>query len=153
MIAIERDARCLPALEEIAARYPGRLEVLAGDALNIVPARLPRQDGPLKIVANLPYNVGTQLLVQWLLAEPWPPFYESLTLMFQREVAERIVAASRHRRLWPPRRSRRLADGGPHHVRRAAAGLHAAAQGHLLGRPPGAARTADRLPRPAALSG
>ena len=93
VIAVERDPRCLPALEEIGAHYPGRLAVLEGDALDLVPAGLPPRQGPLKIVANLPYNVGTQLLVKWLLAEPWPPFYESLTLMFQREVAERIVAA------------------------------------------------------------
>lgn len=93
VIAIERDARCLPALEEIAARYPGRLEVLHGDALEVDYNRL--AEGPTRIVANLPYNVATPLLVGWLRAEPWPPFYESLTLMFQREVAERIVAPPR----------------------------------------------------------
>jgi 16S rRNA (adenine1518-N6/adenine1519-N6)-dimethyltransferase len=90
VVAIERDRRCLPALAEIAAHYPGRLEVVEGDAL-----AFPFKDIPgdrMKIVANLPYNIGTQLLVDWLLADPWPPFYESLTLMFQREVAERIVA-------------------------------------------------------------
>jgi 16S rRNA (adenine1518-N6/adenine1519-N6)-dimethyltransferase len=92
VIAVERDQRCLPALEEIAGHYPGRLEILHGDALELVPSALPKGE-PIKIVANLPYNVGTQLLVQWLLAEPWPPFYASTTLMFQKEVAERIVAA------------------------------------------------------------
>lgn len=91
VIAVERDTRCLPALEEISAHYPGRLAILHGDALELAPSALPA-DEPVKIVANLPYNVGTQLLVQWLLAEPWPPFYVSLTLMFQKEVAERIVA-------------------------------------------------------------
>ncbi len=90
VVAIERDARCLPALEEIASRYPGRLTVIHDDALTIDFASL--ADGPTRIVANLPYNVATPLLVGWLRAEPWPPYYESLTLMFQREVAERIVA-------------------------------------------------------------
>ena len=91
--AIERDERCLPALEEIAAEYPGRLRVISGDALQQDfttlfpdPAKKP------KIIANLPYNVGTQLLIGWLLSDPWPPFYSSMTLMFQKEVAERIVA-------------------------------------------------------------
>ncbi|HWV00334.1 MAG TPA: 16S rRNA (adenine(1518)-N(6)/adenine(1519)-N(6))-dimethyltransferase RsmA, partial [Devosia sp.] len=90
VVAIERDERALPALAEIAAAYPGRLEVIAGDAMSIDYATL--ADGPTRIVANLPYNIGTELLVRWLSAELWPPFYESLTLMFQREVAERIVA-------------------------------------------------------------
>ncbi len=93
VIAVERDLRCLPALEEIGAHYPGRLQVLEGDALRLVPEAVPQDGEPVRIVANLPYNIGTQLLLQWLLAEPWPPFYASLTLMFQREVAERIVAA------------------------------------------------------------
>jgi len=90
VIAIERDERALPALAEIAAAYPGRLEVISGDALEIDYARL--TDGPTKLVSNLPYNIGTELLTRWLTVEPWPPFFESLTLMFQREVAERIVA-------------------------------------------------------------
>ena len=90
VVAVERDARCLPALAEIAARYPGRLEVLEGDALKIDAAA--HLVPPVRIVSNLPYNVGTELLVRWLSIEPWPPFWESLTLMFQREVAERIVA-------------------------------------------------------------
>lgn len=92
VVAIERDERCLPALEEIAAHYPDRLQVVAGDALRADYAAL--AGGPAKIVANLPYNIATPLLVGWLKAEPWPPFYRSLTLMFQREVALRIVAAT-----------------------------------------------------------
>jgi 16S rRNA (adenine1518-N6/adenine1519-N6)-dimethyltransferase len=91
VIAIERDERCLPALQEIADHYPGRLRVISGDAMETDLAAL-AGTGKIKIIANLPYNVGTPLLVGWLLAEPWPPFYTSLTLMFQREVAERIVA-------------------------------------------------------------
>ncbi len=90
VVAIERDERCLPALAEIAERYPGRLSVIHDDALTVDFGRV--ADGPTRIVANLPYNVATPLLVGWLRAEPWPPYYDSLTLMFQREVAERIVA-------------------------------------------------------------
>ncbi|MBV2186218.1 MAG: 16S rRNA (adenine(1518)-N(6)/adenine(1519)-N(6))-dimethyltransferase RsmA [Rhizobium sp.] len=91
VIAVERDARCLPALAEIADYYPGRLEVIEGDALKTdFEAMAP--DGPVKIIANLPYNVGTQLMVNWLLPRKWPPFWQSLTLMFQREVGLRIVA-------------------------------------------------------------
>jgi 16S rRNA (adenine1518-N6/adenine1519-N6)-dimethyltransferase len=91
LIAIERDSRCLPALAEIADHYPGRLEVIEGDALKIDFENLVA-DGPVRIIANLPYNVGTQLLVNWLLPKAWPPFYQSMTLMFQREVGLRIVA-------------------------------------------------------------
>ena len=90
VLAIEKDGRCLPALAEIGAVYPGRLEVLEGDALEIDP--LTHLSPPIKIVANLPYNVGTELLVRWLTPKVWPPFWTSLTLMFQKEVAERIVA-------------------------------------------------------------
>ena len=90
VVAIERDERALPALAEIAAAYPGRLEVISGDALETDYAAL--ADGPTRIVANLPYNIATPLLIGWLTLDPWPPFFESLTLMFQREVAERIVA-------------------------------------------------------------
>ena len=90
VIAIERDERTLPALAEIADVYPGRLEVISGDAMDIDFAAL--ASGPTRIVANLPYNIGTELLVRWVTLEQWPPFFESLTLMFQREVAERIVA-------------------------------------------------------------
>jgi 16S rRNA (adenine1518-N6/adenine1519-N6)-dimethyltransferase len=91
VIAVERDPRCLPALAEIAAHYPGRLEVIEGDALKIDFATL-ATDGPVRVIANLPYNVGTQLLINWLLPASWPPFWQSLTLMFQKEVAQRIVA-------------------------------------------------------------
>ncbi len=91
VIAVERDARCLPALAEIADHYPGRLDVIEGDALKTDFAALASQ-GPVKIIANLPYNVGTQLLVNWLLPAQWPPFWQSLTLMFQKEVGQRIVA-------------------------------------------------------------
>lgn len=90
VVAIERDERALPALAEIAAAYPGRLEVIHGDALD--PAWRTRVEGPARIVANLPYNIATPLLVGWLTSEPWPPWYRSLTLMFQKEVAERITA-------------------------------------------------------------
>ncbi|MCP3056389.1 16S rRNA (adenine(1518)-N(6)/adenine(1519)-N(6))-dimethyltransferase RsmA [Aurantimonas marianensis] len=92
VIAIEKDARCLPALKAIADHYPGRLEIIEADALTIDLAALAHA-GPLKIVANLPYNVGTQLLLNWIATARWPPMWSSLTLMFQREVAERIVAA------------------------------------------------------------
>jgi 16S rRNA (adenine1518-N6/adenine1519-N6)-dimethyltransferase len=96
VIAIERDRRCLPALAEIAAHYPGRLEVIDGDALAVDLA--PRlAGGKARIVANLPYNIGTPLLVGWLSLEPWPSWWRSLTLMFQREVAERIVATPEQR--------------------------------------------------------
>jgi 16S rRNA (adenine1518-N6/adenine1519-N6)-dimethyltransferase len=88
---IERDKRCLPALEEIAAAYPGRLTIVEGDALATDMAAL--VSGPARIVANLPYNIATPLLIGWLQSDRWPPWYASLTLMFQKEVAERIVAA------------------------------------------------------------
>ncbi|MEC8667818.1 MAG: 16S rRNA (adenine(1518)-N(6)/adenine(1519)-N(6))-dimethyltransferase RsmA [Pseudomonadota bacterium] len=91
VLAVEKDARCIPALEQIAAAYPGRLEVVQGDALELDP--LSRLTPPIRIAANLPYNGGTELLVRWLTPKEWPPFWQSLTLMFQREVAERIVAA------------------------------------------------------------
>lgn len=91
VLAIEKDARCRPALEQIAAAYPGRLQIILGDALEVDP--LDHLTPPIRIAANLPYNVGTELLVRWLTPPDWPPFWQSLTLMFQREVAERIVAA------------------------------------------------------------
>ena len=93
VVAVERDERCLPALDEIARAYPGRLTVLPGDALKIDPIQ--HLKPPIRVVANLPYNIGTELLVGWLTPPDWPPFWQSLTLMFQREVAERIVAAPR----------------------------------------------------------
>jgi 16S rRNA (adenine1518-N6/adenine1519-N6)-dimethyltransferase len=100
VIAVERDERCLAALEEIAGAYPGRLDIVPGDALALdYPAFLATRGiaGKIRICANLPYNIGTQLLAGWLSAEPWPPFYERMVLMFQREVAERIVATPRER--------------------------------------------------------
>ena len=93
VIAIERDDRCLPALAEIAAHYPGRLEVIAGDALTTDYASLLKPgDGKAIIAANLPYGAATKLLIGWLEAEPWPPWFDGMVLMFQKEVAERIVA-------------------------------------------------------------
>ncbi len=93
VLAVEKDARCLPALAEVAAAYPGRLQVINGDALEV--DALAHLTPPVRVVANLPYNVGTELLIRWLTPAQWPPFWESLTLMFQKEVAERIVAKPR----------------------------------------------------------
>ncbi len=90
VLAVEKDSRCIPALAQIAKAYPGRLQIIEGDALEIDP--LAHLTPPIRIAANLPYNIGTELLVRWLTPKEWPPFWESLTLMFQREVAERIVA-------------------------------------------------------------
>ncbi len=91
VIAVERDERAVAALQEIAERYPGRLDIVAADALAFDP--LPMLNGErAKIVANLPYNIATALLTGWLSAEPWPPWYDAMVLMFQREVAMRIVA-------------------------------------------------------------
>lgn len=90
VLAIEKDPRCLPALEEISQAYPDQLTVIGGDALEVDP--LSHLTPPIRIAANLPYNVGTELLVRWLTPKEWPPFWQSLTLMFQKEVAERIVA-------------------------------------------------------------
>jgi len=99
VIAIERDERCLAALAEIADHWPGRLEILAGDALGVRLADLVAraEGGPFRVCANLPYNIATPLLVGWLEAEPWPPVFDRLTLMFQREVALRIVATPENR--------------------------------------------------------
>ncbi len=90
VLAVEKDARCLPALEAVKAAYPGRLEILNGDALELDVAS--RLAPPVRVVANLPYNIGTEILVRWLTPGKWPPFWTSLTLMFQKEVAQRIVA-------------------------------------------------------------
>ena len=90
VLAIEKDDRCIPALQEISEAYPNKLEVLLGDALEI--DALAHLTPPIRVAANLPYNVGTELLVRWLTPKVWPPFWQSLTLMFQKEVAERIVA-------------------------------------------------------------
>ena len=91
VIAIERDDRAIAALEEIAARYPGRLDIVPGDALEFDP-RVHLGFDRARVIANLPYNIATALLIGWLTTEPWPPWYDALVLMFQREVAERIVA-------------------------------------------------------------
>jgi len=91
VIAVERDERALPVLQEISKRYPGRLEIVCADAQHFDPR--PLLGGvKAKIVANLPYNIATALLIDWLSTEPWPPWYDMMVLMFQREVAERIVA-------------------------------------------------------------
>lgn len=92
VVAIERDNRCIAALEQVAAAYPDRLEIIHGDALEADFSAIAPDASDLRVVANLPYNIGTELLVRWLTVAKWPPFYSSLTLMFQREVAKRIVA-------------------------------------------------------------
>ena len=133
VIAVERDVRCLPALAEIAAAYPGRLEIVSDDALKIGESELLRTRsvsvGPVRVAANLPYNVGTALLVKWLTAENWPPFWESLTLMFQREVAERLVGRAGHKGVWTALRACPMARDTAHPVRRGRARVHAAARG------------------------
>jgi 16S rRNA (adenine1518-N6/adenine1519-N6)-dimethyltransferase len=91
VIAVERDERALAPLEEISRRYPGRLEIVCADAQHFDPRPL-LGGARAKIVANLPYNIATALLIDWLSVEPWPPWYDMMVLMFQREVAERIVA-------------------------------------------------------------
>lgn len=90
VLAIEKDSRCIAALNQIAQAYPNRLQIIEGDALEVDP--LAHLTPPIRIAANLPYNVGTELLVRWLTPKEWPPFWDTLTLMFQKEVAERIVA-------------------------------------------------------------
>ena len=90
VIALEKDPRCIPALNEIAEVYPGQLDIFNADALDF-DARS-HLTVPIRIVANLPYNVGTELLIRWLTPKDWPPFWSTLTLMFQKEVAERIIA-------------------------------------------------------------
>jgi 16S rRNA (adenine1518-N6/adenine1519-N6)-dimethyltransferase len=99
VIAIERDERCLAALEEVAAHWPGRLEIVAADAMGIDYGALATKaaGSPVRICANLPYNIATPLLAGWLEMNPWPPFYDRLVLMFQREVALRIVASPSER--------------------------------------------------------
>ncbi len=91
VVAVEKDQRCLPALAAVASAYPGRLEIIAADARAVDWHRLDLS-APARIVANLPYSVGTHLLIGWLKTDPWPPWFDRLVLMFQREVAERITA-------------------------------------------------------------
>ena len=97
VIALERDDRCLAALADVASHYPGRLEIRAADAMATDYPALASGDRPTRICANLPYNIATALLVGWLETEPWPPWFDRLVLMFQREVAERIVASPAER--------------------------------------------------------
>ena len=91
VVAIEKDNRCIEALEEIQATFPGRLKLLQGDALSTNASE--HLADPVRIIANLPYNIGTALLVRWLTSKTWPSFWQSMTLMFQKEVANRIVAS------------------------------------------------------------
>ena len=131
VLAIEKDPRCLPALAEIAAAYPGRLTVIEGDALKVDP--LAHLDPPIAIAANLPYNVGTELLVRWLTPRDWPPFWTSLTLMFQREVAERIVAAPGSKAYGRLALLAQWRADAAHRDVPAARGLHPRAQGVIGG--------------------
>ena len=91
VVVLEKDIRCMPALEEIKAAYRNKVQIFNADALEFDAQR--HLTGPVRIVSNLPYNVGTELLIRWLAPGDWPPFWETLTLMFQKEVAERIIAA------------------------------------------------------------
>ena len=91
VVAIEKDSRCIEALEEIQATFPGRVKLLQGDALSTNASE--HLANPVRIIANLPYNIGTELLVRWLTSKTWPSFWQSMTLMFQKEVANRIVAS------------------------------------------------------------
>ena len=91
VVAIEKDSRCIEALEEIQAAFPGRLKLLQGDVLSTNASE--HLADPVRIIANLPYNIGTELLVRWLTSKTWPSFWQSMTLMFQKEVANRIVAS------------------------------------------------------------
>ncbi len=92
VIAIEKDRRCIAALAQVSKAYPGRLIVREEDALPLIEADIDELSSPIKIIANLPYKISTALLVKWLNVDPWPPWYEGMTLMFQKEVADRIVA-------------------------------------------------------------
>jgi len=92
VVAVEKDSRAVAALAELAAAFPGQLDIIEADALTVSEGDLLGGAQPVQIVANLPYNIGTALLVKWLTIEPWPPFFRSMTLMFQREVADRITA-------------------------------------------------------------
>ena len=146
VIAIERDERALGPLEEIAARYPRRVDIVCADAMDFdLRSRL--ADERAKIVANLPYNIATPLLIGWLSTEPWPPWFDMMVLMFQREVAERIVAQAdddAYGRLGV------LANwrcGNKDTIRHLARCVYAATERHFLGRAPAAAR-ASRTVRP-----
>ena len=130
IIAVERDGRCLAALNEIANHYPGRLDVIEGDALETDFAGLVGNDSPARACANLPYHIATALLVRWLETEPWPPWFDRLVLMFQREVAERIVAGPAERAAYGRLAILvKLALRDPHSFRYSRRRLYAAAQG------------------------
>jgi hypothetical protein len=144
VIAVERDARCLPALAELGDAFPGRLRVIEGDAMVTDGAKEAGQGA--HIVANLPYNVGTALLVDWLEADPWPPWWRSATLMFQQEVAERIVAAP------GASGSGAVAMHRPACAARPSLGFHAAAKSHVRRGPSGAEGGACGRGRPAAFA-
>ena len=130
VVAIERDERCLPALSAIAALYPGRLDIVSADAREMDYAGL-HLPSPARIVANLPYSVGTPLLISWLKTEPWPPWFDRLVLMFQREVAERIVACATDQGLRAACGALTVADEAPHPLHLAGRGVHSAPQGRF----------------------
>ena len=148
IVAVERDRRCMPALEEIAARYPGRLDVIAGDALETEwTAVLAGAGDRVRIIANLPYNIATPLLIGWLRAQPWPPWWDSMTLMFQKEVAAAHRRGGRRGCLWSPQRSCRVANPQRDRLRHSARRLHAAPEGDILARAFSAKARPPALPR------
>ena len=144
VIAVERDDRAIAALHDIAAHYPGRLEIVAADALTFDPR--PHFDrAPVRIVANLPYNIATALLIRWLTVEPWPPWYDCAVLMFQREVAAAHRRGTRLEDLRPVVGAHAVALRGAHSVRRQPVGVRATAESHLFGAASGAAAGAGTL--------
>ena len=147
-----RSARDRGARGDRRAHYPGRLEIVAGDALEF-DARPFLDGGPARIVANLPYNIATALLVSWLTTEPWPPWYDRLVLMFQREVAERIRRPTRQQDLRPAVGAGRLAHAGENPVRHSSVAFRAAAQGDLVGGRVHSPRQAAALRPPPARAG
>ena len=161
VIAVERDQRALPALEDISRRYPGRLEIVCADAQHFDPRPL-IGGTKAKIVANLPYNIATALLIDWLSIEPWPPWYDMMVLMFQREVAERIVARENDEAYGRLGGARQLARRDQDPVRHFSGRLRAATQGHLFAwcdwcratrRSRATAGRSNRLPPPRSASG
>ena len=149
VVAVEKDERCLTALRDIAALYPGRLDVIAADAREVDCAAL-RLPSPARIVANLPYSVGTPLLIGWLKSDPWPPWFDRLVLMFQREVADRIVAKPENQGLRPARGALSVAHAPAHPLHHSGRGVHPAPQGRFCAGRTRAARNAQgRLRRSA----
>ena len=141
VLAIEKDERCLPALAEIEAAYPDRFSVMIGDALDINP--LDHLTPPIRVAANLPYNIGTELLIRWLTPPDWPPFWDSLTLMFQREVAQRITAEPGSKSLRAPRGDIAMAHGPIHRDEPATGSLFPTTKSvQRCGSPEGAANAA-----------